>query len=550
LPLWKDTIEPTEEFDCDVTIELPCPGGAPVQAQTRAIQAADCAVAVPSAGEAKSATTSSVLCERYALEQPLGIGGTGVISRARDLWRDEANGSDPYVAIKRLRPELRERPGSIARLRREFHQTRSLTHPNIIRFYDFDCDRGTWFIAMECLSGEALGQRLRRAEQTGLPPREALRIATACGAALEFAHGHGVTHGDVKPDNVFVTAGNEVRVLDFGVAADPIRLAAGGQAGIDQVAPAATRAYASPEVLAGQGPEPRDDVFSLACMIYEMLSGRHPYGRRGANEARDEGVTIKSLPGLSKRQWHALATGLAWRREQRPADVRALLQAFGANAPAETAAQSITRLPVFNRPPNRQWRPSQAWRGAMAIACVAVLGVLSGAVGFGSSSDAQSALPEALLVQASTAVTLAAAASTPGDVVTKAIPAPANAAGAATRPRPARVSFESASMVVSRRAIAAAIPVHRPDQAGQRLRADWRVVEGTAIAGRDIGTERAGVVRFTEGQTVSIIYVPLIAGSDAAPAGDRFFTIELTGAATRANLAGLHRVVVTIQGDG
>ena len=542
LPASNETIELTEEFECHVTTELTLPDGGAGPAQ-----------APPShttpAGPEIAVSAGSVLCERYLLDQPLGNGGTSLISRARDLWREEADGSDPYVAIKRLRPELRDRPGSIARLRREFQQTRSLAHPNIVRFYDFDCDRGTWFIAMECLSGEALGQRLRRAEQTGLPPREALRIATACGAALEFAHGQGVTHGDVKPDNVFVTAGNEVRVLDFGVAAGPAQPAVAGQASADRVAPAATRAYASPEVLAGQGPEPRDDVFSLACMIYEMLSGRHPYGRRGANAARDEGVTIKPLPGLSRRQWQALAAGMAWRREQRPADVGELLQAFGADAPTGPAARPTTRLPIFDHRRDRHRRPGQAWRGAIAIAGAAVLGVLSGAVGFGSSSGAQSTSPAA----PPSTMTALVAPSAPGDADTKAIPAPAMPAAVAVSQRPVRagrLSFESATMVVSHRAVAAAIPVRRLDQPGQPLRADWRVTDGTAFAGRDFESQRTGVVRFAEGQTVSIIYVPLVAGTGAAPADDRSFTIELTGTAIRANPAGVHRVVVTIHGDG
>src|SRR5690606_29475460 len=142
-------------------------------------------------------------------------------------------------------------------------------HPNIVQFHGLDCDQGTWFISMEMLTGEALGQRMRRAERTGLPPAEALRIASACGAALEHAHARGVVHGDVKPDNVFVTADDEVRVLDFGAAASPLPPAAADSADFGRIAPSATRAYASPEVLAGQGPEPRDDVFSLSCVIYE-----------------------------------------------------------------------------------------------------------------------------------------------------------------------------------------------------------------------------------------------------------------------------------------
>jgi len=149
-------------------------------------------------------------------------------------------------------------------------------------------------------------------------------------------------------------------------------------------------------------------------------------------------------------------------------------------------------------------------------------------------------------------MTALAAPSAAGDAATKATPAPASAAAVAVSKRPVRagrLSFDSATMVVSHRAVAAAIPVRRLDPPGQPLRANWRVTDGSAIAGRDFGSERTGVIRFAEGQTLSIIYVPLVAGTGSAPADDRSFTIDLTGAALRANPAGVHRVVVTIQGE-
>lgn len=538
-----DTAELTAEFDQDVTEELPGPDGGPEAPPAATAPGLllpgkptpPAAAAMP-AGDRDRPRAAPTLCARYVLGETLGAGGTAVISRARDLRPELAGVGDHHVAIKRLRPELRDRPGSVARLRREFHQTRSVAHPNIVRFYGLHCDRGTWFIAMEMLTGEALGDRMRRAEPHGLPPAEALRIAGACGAALEFAHAHGVTHGDVKPDNVFVTAADDVRVLDFGAAASLLPSESADEADYGQIAPSATRAYASPEVLAGQGPEPRDDVFSLACVIYEMLSGRHPYERCGANEARDAGMQIERLPGLDARQWRALTAGLAWCREQRPANVSQLLRGVDTAAPLAAGPES-----------------RRTWRRAVAATCVAGLGVLAvlvGIVGFdlrggthpmspapaAAAGGAASVEPGAL--PASPVMVGTAPVSAPAAKLPTAVPARASAA---------RISFRGETMTVSRRAVTAAIPVQRSAAVRQRVTAAWKVTDGTAAAGRDYGGPRTGVARFAEGQTVSIIYVPILAGADAAI--DRTFSIDLTPAATGATPAPPHRMVITILGD-
>ena len=284
-----------------------------------------------------------LLGQRYQIERQLACGGTAVIMRALDLRHDAPPDPGPGVAIKLLRPEFRHRAASIARLQREFRQTRSLVHPCIVRHYELGCDRGIWFIAMELLTGEGLGERLRRAPRRGLPIREVLRIASACGEALAFAHDHGVTHGDVKPDNVFITASGEVRLLDFGVAPDTVPGKRGFQA-TGEVSPAATRGYASPEVLAGHAPEPRDDVFSLACLVSEMLVGRHAQSCRGDSLKSLVRLSIEPLTGLTLRQWSGLAAGMAGRRDRRPASMRSLMQALVADADMAFARE---RGPVY-----------------------------------------------------------------------------------------------------------------------------------------------------------------------------------------------------------
>jgi serine/threonine protein kinase len=540
-----DTIELAEGLDYETTSELPHPGTA---LDVVPAKPASAAAAWPSESDPGSGTASGgSLRERYIIEQRLGNGGTGEIFRALDLQHDCATGAGPHVAIKLLRPELRGRAQSIARLRREFRQTQALSHPNVVRFRELGCDQGTWFIAMELLTGEALGQRLRQAHPIGLPTCEALWIAAECGGALAFAHDNGVTHGDIKPDNVFVTATNEVRVLDFGTAPDTPHSPPDTET-FCQIVPAATRAYASPEVLAGQRPEPRDDVFSLACMIYEMLGGRHPYGRRGSDEARDARLEIEPLPALSVEQWRALAAGLAWHREQRPAGVRELLRALAVDETTLRAQEAVPHSMRIARFEPRQ-RSSGARRRAIAVAAIAVLGLMTGQAGFEPRSLPKSVAPGSSTIAGVTrdnALTDKVDAAAVADHATLISPQIVARARPLTQSGP--VSFESASMVVSRHTVMAAIPVRRLDSGGRSARINWRAIDGSAVAGRDYSGPKSGVARFVEGHTFGMIYVPIV--NDSQAAGDKSFTVELTRASPGASLGSTRRIIVTIQGGG
>ncbi len=499
-----------------------------------------------------------VLDERYVIEERLGQGGSAMIMRARDLHGPSAR-TNGHIAIKTLRPELRFRPQSIARLQREFRQTRLLAHPNVVRHFGIGCDNGNWFIAMELLDGEALGRKLK-ASPNGLPTPEALRIAAACGDALAHAHEKGVTHGDVKPDNVFVTTTKDVRVLDFGVAPDAAATSAASRPA-EPVVPAATRAYASPEVLAGLKPEPRDDVFSLACVIYEMLTGRHPYGRLGADEARDTGIAIERVPGLTSRQWQALAGGLAWKRDARPAHVRDLLRALSPEMPsaarpalralspempsaARPAAASFPARPVRTAARRRRW-PVRVQRRIVGV--VALAGVLVALAVFESRDQAEPAALAASGPSAAAIPTAATGHSSKEDSAGPAAVVASVAPRAPARTLQRRVSFKTESMVVSRGTVSAAIPIQL-EPGARRVPVEWRAIDGSAMAGRDYGGPGSGIAIFQERQTDRILYVPIV--NDAAATDDRSFTVELTGAPAGARLGSPRRVRVTIQGAG
>jgi len=521
----------------------------------------------PPATNGSAATTGLLLRERYLLETRLGNGGTAIVYRAVDQRRDAgATDDDRRVAIKLLRPELRDRPQSVARLQREFRQTQAVSHPNVVRFLDLDRDGDAWFIVMELLSGETLGPLLRRPAQSGLSGADALRIGCAVGDALAHAHSRGVTHGDVKPDNIFLTDAGDVRLFDFGVAPESAAHMPSEGAGV-AVAAAATRVYASPEMLAGESPEPRDDVFSLGCVIHEMVSGRHPYGRRGVDRAREAAVVPERLASLGPDRASAVASALALARADRPTMAEFIRVLRADEAPAaptavETVAHGIVAPPVIAATapvvapaataPVPQ-RPRLTLGVGLAAAAVLVLGILIGRLDPGServaaTAPALSRLPEPRLqpqpVPQSTLPGAQASASVPLAEAPGLIDEQDPAIGASGPP--GLVFFDGARMEVSKRAVVAAIPLRHLNHARRPVTVHWRTIDGTAHAGRDYGGPPGGVESFIEGNSFRILYVPILPNPGAST--DRSFTVELSGVSGGADLGPPSRVVVTILG--
>jgi serine/threonine protein kinase len=206
------------------------------------------------------------LRDRYAIERELGRGGMATVYLARDLKHDR------LVAFKLLRPDLSAILGP-ERFIREIQLTAGLQHPHILPLLDSGSVDGFLFYVMPYVEGESLRQRLEREGQ--LPLEEGLAIAHDVGAALEFAHGQGVIHRDVKPENVLLYRG-EAMVADFGIAL------AASSAGRERLTETGlslgTPAYMSPEqASASPKLDARSDQYSLACVVYEMLAGEPPY---------------------------------------------------------------------------------------------------------------------------------------------------------------------------------------------------------------------------------------------------------------------------------
>ena len=259
---------------------------------------------------------------RYRIERELGEGGMGVVYLAAD---EQVPGE--MFAVKVLKEDLR--PEALALLSEEVRKTRKLSHPNIVDVHSVNVDGQRLYVLMEYLEGKSLDRLLDEEFGRGMPFSHAWPIIEDVGAALGNAHDHNVIHSDLKPANVFLTTSGRTKLLDFGIA----RVSRGPLLQAPSGPRALTPAYASYEMLKGKEADRRDDVYSFACVIYEMLCGERPFGELTALEAREDAARMPPLEGLSREQNAALSRALAFDREQRTASVEQLLEGLADRKP-------------------------------------------------------------------------------------------------------------------------------------------------------------------------------------------------------------------------
>jgi serine/threonine protein kinase len=293
---------------------------------------------------AGSVRVGDVLRNRYVLEERLGSGDRGTVFKALDRYRADLPEDDRYVAIKVLRPGADALADVAADLRREFYCTQFLSHENIVNVYELDRDGDIDFFTMEYLEGELLSGVMARLQPLPMSRPQAWAIIREIGSGLAHAHSRNVVHGDLKPQNILITHSGEVRILDFGASrhdtAGFSETAGQQRTGINP----STSSYASCELLAGRVPDPRDDVYALACLAYELLAGAHPFQRRPATEARDLGIVPKRPPGLTRQQWQTIAMGLSWHRAGRSIAIRAFLDKLNPGRAAERRMPGVHAL--------------------------------------------------------------------------------------------------------------------------------------------------------------------------------------------------------------
>ncbi len=257
---------------------------------------------------------------RWRLETRIGQGAMGSVFRGRDVK------SNQIVAIKILAPEHCRKPKVVARFEREAEKMTAINHPNIVAFHGHGRRGVLPFIVMEFLEGLTLSEVLEKnGGKIGVP--ETVSIVKLIGAGLSFLHGQGLVHRDIKPQNVFLTTEGRITILDLGVVRD--------QANPGLTRPGAmvgTPYYMSPEQILGvEDIDQRTDIYALAAVAFELLTGRPPYLGNNNFEVLyghkntpppDATALVKSVP---QRVSQVLIRGMAKRRDERPTSVAQLV---------------------------------------------------------------------------------------------------------------------------------------------------------------------------------------------------------------------------------
>jgi eukaryotic-like serine/threonine-protein kinase len=270
---------------------------------------------------------------RYRVERELGRGAMGVIYQAHDPDIDRK------VAIKLVRADLlasEDRDDYLARFRHEAQAAGRCMHPNIVAIYDFALHDGNPFLAMEYVDGIALGQALQRVGR--FPPAEAVAIILQVLAALGAAHALGIVHRDVKPANILLLPGGQVKVTDFGIS----RINTSDMTQDGTVI--GTPSYMSPEQCRGEVVDLRSDLFSTGAILYELLSGTRPFPGRNAAEVTHNLLTseppdlAETVPGIPDTVIAVVRRAMQKPREARFASAQEMADAL------RQATHGVTRV--------------------------------------------------------------------------------------------------------------------------------------------------------------------------------------------------------------
>ena len=309
------------------------------------------------------ARLAAALADRYRFEQELGQGGMATVYLARDLRHDRR------VAIKVLRSELAAALGR-DRFLREIRTVAALSHPNILPLHDSGEAADTLYYVMPLATGESLRDRLTRESQLAID--EALRITREVAGALDYAHRQGVVHRDIKPENILLSEGHAV-VADFGIAAVL------GAAGTDKLTSTGlavgTPAYMSPEQALGAPVDGRCDVYSLGCLLYEMLGGAPPFtgGSVQAVVARHVSDPVPSLRTVRATVPAGLERVVNKALAKTPADRFATAGEFAAALPQRVDLLAAEPEPRDGPSLRHRRRWAAAAGGALLLALVALV---------------------------------------------------------------------------------------------------------------------------------------------------------------------------------
>lgn len=292
-----------------------------------------------------------LLGHRFEIVELVHSGGMSNVYKAIDRRRNPDGSGQVHVAIKVMRASLASEHDARLALEREAARAQRLSHPNIVNVFDFDEHDGRFFLVMEWLEGESANELLRRTAGERLDQAFAWQIIEGTAAGVQHAHLHNIVHADINPANVFITKTHEIKLLDFGVARNCGDVSDTQEDRLMW----ATKAYASPEVLSELAPVVEDDIFSLACFAYRLLSGARPFGGASALEAKRDSVEVAPVPGLHENDWQTLRRALDYNRSNRPKSAAVFLR----------STQHAGHLGSSEEEPG-----TQPWKGLLALTAI------------------------------------------------------------------------------------------------------------------------------------------------------------------------------------
>lgn len=451
---------------------------------------------------------------RYRIASILGQGGMGTVFEAIDEFRLEVPPSGQRLAIKVLHSAVTSRTELLTELRREFQHLQMLSHPNIVRVFEFDRDGPLAFFTMELLNGMLLSRVLQARKRVPLERSRALAFIRDIGAAVAHAHSRGVVHGDINPQNIFVSTTGELRVLDFG---------ASHKVAVDLAAPDdkpalggfATPGYASCQVLEGARPDARDDVFALACVAYLLLCAKHPFPGCTAVQARAAGLRARRPAHLSHQQWRALREALRWERERRPADVEKWLQQLDLRGAAGSATP-LTGLLQDSPPRQRKMGRNLALLGAFVLLLAGAYwmahrdGLMPRALLSAPAGTAEHPTPSALQPPAAQVPAPAPAPARDAPATRPAPPPPTPVSIPAPALPPARIEMAADTIDVAADEPAARVLVRRKGNLKGEVGFTWWTESGTAKPATDFVAVVPRVEHIESGKNSVSLSIPLI----------------------------------------
>ncbi|MGW4649613.1 protein kinase domain-containing protein [Kitasatospora sp. NPDC004289] len=286
-----------------------------------------------------------ILNGRYELGEVLGVGGMATVHRGHDHQLGRP------VAVKLLNGGLADDPRFAERFAQEAQNAARLVHPRIVTVFDSGVDQGSPYIVMELVHGQTLGRLI--ADTTWLPVERAVGIAAAVCEALEVAHAAGLVHRDIKPGNIMITHDGGVKVVDFGIA----RAGSSGAQLTQAAQVLGTASYLSPEQATASPLDGRSDLYSLGCVLTEMLTGAPPFGGDNSVAIAYQHVGAHPAPpsyrrpGLSPALDAVVLRLLAKNPADRPADAATaraeLLSAVPLHGPADRTSELLAATQVI-----------------------------------------------------------------------------------------------------------------------------------------------------------------------------------------------------------